>query len=96
MDGARSGTVSNWPTSCARRFHALLRASGRQRNITTWSDRLQALFGGEHLRRLPLVEEALGRQAQALLSQLDAACRAADDLAEATSDAKAWSSTTAR
>ncbi|GAA3222048.1 IS110 family transposase [Nonomuraea helvata] len=71
----------------ARRLHALLRASGRQRNIATWADRLQALFGEEHLRQLPLVEEALGRQAQALLLQLDAACRAADDLADATNEA---------
>ncbi len=70
-----------------RRLHALLRASGRQRNLKTWVDRLQALFHEEHLRRLPLVEEALGRQAQALLLQLDAACRAADELAEATSEA---------
>ncbi|MGW0595480.1 IS110 family transposase [Streptosporangium sp. NPDC002607] len=70
-----------------RRLHTLLRGSGRQRNIETWIDRLQALFGEEQLRRLPLVEEALGRQAQALLLQLDAACRAADQLAEATGEA---------
>ncbi|SEU43095.1 IS110 family RNA-guided transposase [Nonomuraea wenchangensis] len=79
------------PTAAAklttRRLHALLRASGRQRNIATWADRLQALFSEEHLRQLPLVEEALGRQAQALLLQLDAACRAADDLADATNEA---------
>jgi transposase len=55
----------------ARTLHALLRASGRQRNIATWAERLQALFAEEHPRQLPLVEEALGRQAQALLLQLD-------------------------
>lgn len=71
------------PTTAAklttRRLHALLHGSGCQRNIETWIDRLQAIFREEQLRQLPLVEEALGRQAQALLLQLDAACRAADD-----------------
>jgi transposase len=33
-----------------------------------------------------MVEAAFGKQAQALLLQLDAACRAADELAEATSE----------
>ncbi|MFG1689725.1 IS110 family transposase [Nonomuraea sp. NPDC049269] len=79
------------PTAAAqlttRRLHALLRSSGRQRNIDTWTERLQTLFRQEHLRQLPLVEQALGRQAQALLLQLDAACRAADQLADATSQA---------
>ncbi|MEV4382197.1 IS110 family transposase [Streptosporangium sp. NPDC049644] len=70
----------------ARRLHALLRGSGRQRNIETWTDRLQAIFREEQLRQLPLVEDALGRQVQALLLQLEAACRAADDLAEATAE----------
>ncbi|TDC07685.1 IS110 family transposase [Nonomuraea longispora] len=70
-----------------RRLHDLLRSSGRRRNIGTWAERLQTLFRGEHLHQLPLVEEALGRQAQALLLQLYAACRAADELSEATSEA---------
>ncbi|GAA3517187.1 hypothetical protein GCM10023075_79630 [Streptosporangium album] len=70
-----------------RRLHSVLRSSGRQRNVETWVERLQEVFREEHLRQLPLVEEALGRQAQALLVQLDAACRAANDLAEATSEA---------
>ncbi|MEU7901166.1 transposase, partial [Nonomuraea sp. NPDC049152] len=71
----------------SRRLHSLLRAAGRQRNIETWADNLQAHFREQHLRQLPAVEEALGRQAQAILLQLDAACRAADELAEATSEA---------
>lgn len=71
----------------SRRLHALLRAAGRQRNIETWADNLQAHFREQHLRQLPAVEEALGRQARAILLQLDAACRAADELAEATSEA---------
>jgi transposase len=36
------------------------------------------------MRQLPLVEQAMGRQALALLGQLDAACAAADDLEQAT------------
>ena len=36
------------------------------------------------MRQLPLVEQAMGRQALALLGQLDAACMAADDLEQAT------------
>ena len=35
------------------------------------------------MRQLPLVEQAMGRQALALLGQLDAACTAADDLEHA-------------
>jgi hypothetical protein len=34
-------------------------------------------------RQLPLVEEAMGRQALALLRQVDAACAAASDLEQA-------------
>jgi hypothetical protein len=34
-----------------------------------------------------LIEAAMGRQTQALVLQLDAACRAADDLAEAAAAA---------
>ncbi|MFG2983440.1 transposase [Streptomyces sp. NPDC048258] len=36
------------------------------------------------MHHLPLVEEAMGRQALALLRQLEAACASADDLAEAS------------
>jgi transposase len=64
-----------------------LRRSGRQRNLDAWTDRLHALFREETLRQLPMVEAAFGTQTQALLLQLDAACQAADDLAQATADA---------
>src|SRR6202008_3089133 len=37
----------------------------------------------EQLRQLPLVEQAMGRQALALLRQLDAACTSASDLEQA-------------
>jgi transposase len=65
---------------------AVLRRSGRERNLQAWADRLQPIFRQEQMRQLPMVEAAFGRQTQALLMQLDAACQAADELAEATSE----------
>ena len=38
------------------------------------------------MRQLPLVEQAMGRQALALLGQLDAACAAAEDLEQAVTE----------
>ena len=61
----------------------LLRKSGRQRNIDTWAQRLRTIFGRPNLRQLPQVEQAMAAQTRALILQLDAACRAADDLAQA-------------
>jgi len=79
------------PSSAAKltlaRLRTLLRNSGRQRSIDTWAQRLRGVFAGEFLRQLPLVEAAMGRQTQALVGQLDAACRAADDLADAAAEA---------
>lgn len=69
------------------RLRSLLRKAGRQRNIEPWADRLREIFTGECLHQLPLVEQAMGRQTQALVRQLDAACNAADDLAEAAAEA---------
>ena len=66
------------------RLRVVLRKSGRQRNIDAWAERLRGIFTGECLHQLPLIEAAMGRQTQALVLQLDAACRAADDLAAAT------------
>jgi transposase len=79
------------PTTAAKltlaRLGSVLRACGRQRGIDAWAQRLLAVFAGEQLHQLPLVEQAMGRQTQALVLQLDAACRAADDLAEAVAEA---------
>jgi transposase len=79
------------PTTAATltkaRLRSVLRSCGRQRNIDAWADRLHAIFAAEVLHQLPLVEAAMGRQTQALVLQLDAACRAADDLAEAAAAA---------
>ncbi|WP_425824645.1 IS110 family transposase [Streptomyces fractus] len=79
------------PTTAARltrvKLRSLLRKSGRQRNIDTWTERLRTVFTDDYLHQLPLVEQAMGRQTAALVAQLDAACRAADDLAEAAAEA---------
>ena len=61
-------------------LRSLLRQSGRQRHIDVWADRLRTIFTGEYLHQPPLVEQAMGRQTQALMLQLDAACPAAGPL----------------
>ena len=66
------------------RLRRLLIAAGRQRNIEVRVDGLHTVFAGEQMRQLPRVEAAFGEQTRALILQLDAACRAADYLAEAT------------
>jgi transposase len=79
------------PASAAKlsvaRLETVLRKAGRQRNIAAWAERLRTVFAGECLRQLPAVEQAMGRQTRALVMQLDASCRAADDLAAAAAAA---------
>jgi transposase len=65
----------------------LLRRAGRQRGIATEAARLRAVFAAEYLRQPPLVEQAMGRQALALLRALDAACINAEELATAAEEA---------
>jgi transposase len=64
-------------------LRALLRKAGRSRGIDAEAARLREAFRAPQMRQLPLVEHAMGRQAQALLGQLDAACTSADDLEQA-------------
>jgi Transposase/Transposase IS116/IS110/IS902 family len=64
-------------------LRALLRKAGRSRGIDTEAARLRAAFRALQMRQPPLVEQAMGRQAMALLRQLNAACAAADDLEQA-------------
>lgn len=68
-------------------LRAALRRSGRQRYIDDWVERLRAVFASDYLPQLPLVERVMGRQTLALVGQLEATCRAADDLAEAAAEA---------
>src|SRR5262249_45296135 len=76
------------PAAAARlttaQLRALLRKAGRRRGIDAEAARLREAFRAPQMRQLPLVEQAMGRQALALLGQLDAACMAAGDLEQAT------------
>lgn len=81
------------PTSTAaarltrRRLQSLLRQAGRLRGIEAEADRLHEVFHRKYLHQPPQVEEAFGRQATALLRQLEAACTNADQLEAATREA---------
>ncbi|MEU3529932.1 IS110 family transposase [Streptomyces sp. NPDC038707] len=63
---------------------AVLKRAGRQRGIEAEVERLHAALRVPQMRQLPLVETAMGRQALALLGKFEAACVAADSLAEAS------------
>jgi transposase len=65
------------------RLRALLVKAGRRRNIDRDVDRLHGIFRAEHLHQPAKVEDAMGIQLVSLLRQFDAACTAADELAEA-------------
>jgi transposase len=65
----------------------LLRQAGRQRRLGAHAARLHAVFAASCLRQPPLVEQAMGRHALALLGALDTACANADELATATRQA---------
>jgi hypothetical protein len=69
---------------CAERFIGpSIDDAGRTRGIDAEATRLRDAFRTQQMRQLPLVEAAMGRQALALLRQLDAACASADDLERA-------------
>jgi len=65
------------------RLRRLLIKAGRKRYLDRDVDRLRDVFTGTYLHQLPQVEAAMGIQLTALLRQFDAACTAADDLAQA-------------
>ena len=62
----------------------MLRRAGLQRGLDTEAARLQQVLRADYLHHPELVEEAFGRQALALLHQLNTACANAEQLAEAT------------
>ncbi|MER5619030.1 hypothetical protein [Streptomyces sp. NPDC002215] len=70
------------PEQAARLTHPQLRAvlkrAGRQRGIDAEVERLHAALRALQMRRLPLVERAMGRQTLALLNKFEATCTAAD------------------
>ena len=67
-------------------LRALLKKAGRVRGIDAEALRLRAALGTGQMRQLPLVEHAMGRQALALLRQLEAACANAADLEQAAAE----------
>jgi transposase len=67
-------------------LRALLRKAGRSQRIDPEAARLRGALRTAQMRQLPLVEQAMGRQALALLRQLDTACRNADDLEAAATE----------
>ena len=78
------------PADAARltlaQLRGLLRKAGRSRGIDTEATRLHEAFRTGQMRQLPLVEQAMGRQALALLGQLDAACASTADLEQAATE----------
>ncbi len=79
------------PASAAKltqtQLQTVLRRAGRSRGITAEAARLRDELRRPQMRQLPRVEQAMGRQALALLGQLNAACAAADDLEQAVLEA---------
>jgi hypothetical protein len=67
-------------------LRALLRKAGRSRGIDAEAARLRDALRKGQMRQLPLAGQAMGRQALALLRQLDAACHSADDLEQAATE----------
>jgi transposase len=67
-------------------LRSLLKKAGRSRGIDTEATRLREAFRAPQMHQLPLVEAAMGRQTLALLSQLNAACTAAEDLERAVTE----------
>jgi transposase len=65
------------------RLRRLLVKAGRRRERDRDVERLRQVFTDTYLHQPPVVENAMGIQLSALLRQFDAACAAADDLAEA-------------
>jgi transposase len=67
-------------------LRSLLRKAGRSRIVDAEATRLRDTFRAPQMRQLPLVEQAMGRQALALLRHLDTACDSASDLEQATTE----------
>lgn len=65
------------------RLRRLLIKAGRQRYLDRDVERLREVFTDTYLHQPPAVENAMGIHLAALLGQFDAACTAADELAEA-------------
>ena len=83
-------TAAPTPAEAAKltlaQLRTLLKKAGRSRGTDAEAARLRDAFRAAQMRQLPLVEQAMGRQALALLRQFDAACASADDLEAAATE----------
>ncbi|MBH1937813.1 IS110 family transposase [Streptomyces sp. AV19] len=68
-------------------LQAALKRAGRQRGIEAEAERLRGILRADWAHQPQLVEDALGKQMLALLLQLEAATKAANDLEEAVAEA---------
>jgi transposase len=79
--------AASTPTQAAKltpaRLRRLLVKAGRKRHLDRDVERLREIFAGTYLHQPAVVENAMGIHLAALLGQLDAACTAVDELAEA-------------
>ncbi len=69
------------------RLSAALRRAGRQRGIDALATQIQQALRVPQLHHLQLVEDAMGRQARALLATLDTECANADELGRVATEA---------
>lgn len=67
-------------------IRSVLKRAGRTRGIAEEAQRLRGVFCATWARQPQQIEDAMGLQLLALLRQLDAACVAADELAEAVQE----------
>jgi transposase len=81
-------TAAPTPAQAAKltpaRLRRLLIKAGRKRYLDRDVERLREIFTDTYLHQPPVVENAMGIHLIALLGQFDAACAAADALAEAS------------
>jgi transposase len=80
---AAAPTPAQAATLTPARLRRLLIKAGRKRYLDRDVARLREVFTDSYLRQPPMVENAMGIQLRALLGQFEAACSAADALAEA-------------
>ncbi|MET4590589.1 IS110 family transposase [Arthrobacter sp. 754] len=84
-------TLAPTPARAAKltttQLQSALRRAGRSRGIETEAAKLKEIFRANYARHPQTVEDAMGMQLSSLLLQLDAACTAADRLAEAVEEA---------
>jgi hypothetical protein len=80
---AAAPTPAQAATLTPARLRRLLVKAGRQRYLDRDVQRLREIFADTYLHQPPVVEKAMGIHLAALLGQFEAACAAADELAQA-------------